>query len=228
MFSRRYFGGRYFGGGYFGGEGSVLAPADGGYFGTRYFGGRYFGGRYFGGTSGSGGVVLPVDGGYFGRRYFGGRYFGPRYFGKVLDSYDGDIWHYVNHQDPMSPMILDGVYVPPGGLETRQRNARLDRFGSSARMDIYLNGELQDVVTASPYPPRTTTIRAFTVGDGVSSEFILTHMFGTQDVIVDIYLTTTPYPEDEDANVERIDANRIRVTFPSPPAPGSRRVVVHG
>ena len=66
-----------------------------------------------------------------------------------------------------------------------------------------------------------------TVGDGSSTTLTVTHNLGSRNVIVQVFLTASPYEEVE-VGVERYDANTVKLYFASAPASGAYTVVVIG
>jgi phage-related tail fiber protein len=66
-----------------------------------------------------------------------------------------------------------------------------------------------------------------TVGDGSSTTMTVTHNLGSRNVIVQVFLTASPYEEVE-VGVERYDANTVKLYFASAPASGAYTVVVIG
>lgn len=66
-----------------------------------------------------------------------------------------------------------------------------------------------------------------TVGDGTNATLTVTHSLGSRNVIVQVYLTASPYEEVE-VGVERYDANTVKLYFASAPASGAYTVVVLG
>jgi hypothetical protein len=67
---------------------------------------------------------------------------------------------------------------------------------------------------------------ALTIGDGVNVNYIVQHGFGTRDVTVAIYDVATY--DTVVTDVVRTDTNNVTITFSSPPASNSFRVVVTG
>lgn len=65
------------------------------------------------------------------------------------------------------------------------------------------------------------------IGNGSSSDIVVTHNLGTRDVTVTIRSTSSPY-EVLLTDVECTDANSITIKFGSPPAVGQYRVTVVG
>jgi hypothetical protein len=68
---------------------------------------------------------------------------------------------------------------------------------------------------------------AVAVGDGTNTSFTVNHALGTQDVIVQIRESATPY-EVVIADIEITDANNIEVKFNTAPTSGQYRVIVIG
>lgn len=67
---------------------------------------------------------------------------------------------------------------------------------------------------------------ANTIGDGTSTSFVVAHNFGTRDVIVQLYDTTSG--ETVYADVERdANTNNVNISFGSAPASNSIRVLVY-
>jgi len=66
-----------------------------------------------------------------------------------------------------------------------------------------------------------------TIGDGSSTTLTVTHNLGSRNVIVQVFLTASPYDEVE-VGVERYDANTVKLYFASAPASGAYTVVVIG
>jgi hypothetical protein len=65
------------------------------------------------------------------------------------------------------------------------------------------------------------------IGDGVNSTFVVTHGFGTRNVIVAVYRNSPPYDEVE-VDVERTDVNTVTIrTLPTIPAPSEYIVNVN-
>lgn len=75
-----------------------------------------------------------------------------------------------------------------------------------------------NLVTASRY--------SATIGDGVSTSFVVNHNLGTRSVLVSVYDAAT-YVE-INCDKERTDANNLTLGFASPPATGAYVVVVIG
>jgi hypothetical protein len=65
------------------------------------------------------------------------------------------------------------------------------------------------------------------IGDGSSTQFDVTHNFGTRDVQVSIYRSTAPY-DDVLVDVERPDTNTVRIRFAAAPSSNQYQVVVIG
>lgn len=67
---------------------------------------------------------------------------------------------------------------------------------------------------------------AANVGNGVNTSFALVHNFGTRDVTVNVYDSTTY--ETVETDVVRTDSNTVTVTFASAPSSNAYRVVIVG
>lgn len=68
---------------------------------------------------------------------------------------------------------------------------------------------------------------AQTIGDGSATQYDVTHNFGTRDVLVTVYRNATPW-DDVLCDVERPDANTVRVRFAAAPSANQFVVVVIG
>ena len=66
-----------------------------------------------------------------------------------------------------------------------------------------------------------------TVGDGTNTTLTVTHNLGSRNVMVQVYLTASPY-EEVDVAVDRYDANTVKLYFAVAPASGAYTVVVIG
>lgn len=75
--------------------------------------------------------------------------------------------------------------------------------------------------------PGGMTKYAVTVGDGSSTTLTVTHNLGTRNVIVQVFLTASPYEEVE-VGVERYDLNTVKLYFATAPASEAYTVVVVG
>lgn len=81
-----------------------------------------------------------------------------------------------------------------------------------------------DAVNVSQLAASTYSGFATSVGDSVATFFDVVHNQGTLDVIVGVYEVATNH--DVMVDVNRVDANTVRVTFGSVIATNSHRVVV--
>lgn len=81
-----------------------------------------------------------------------------------------------------------------------------------------------DAVNVSQLTASTYAGFATSVGDGVATFFDVVHNLGTLDVIVGVYEVTTNH--DVFTDVNRVDANTVRVSFGGVVAVNSHRVVV--
>src|SRR5262245_812832 len=63
------------------------------------------------------------------------------------------------------------------------------------------------------------------VGDGSATQYDVTHNFNTRDVHVEVYRNASPW-DSVGCDVERPDANTVRLRFASAPASNAYRVVV--
>ncbi|HWQ34326.1 MAG TPA: hypothetical protein VNQ79_15870 [Blastocatellia bacterium] len=66
-----------------------------------------------------------------------------------------------------------------------------------------------------------------TFGDGSATQYDHTHNFNTRDVQVAVYRNSTPW-DDVEVDVERPDANTVRVRFTSAPASNAYNIVIIG
>ena len=66
---------------------------------------------------------------------------------------------------------------------------------------------------------------AVTIGNGVDSQFVITHSFDSYDVAVDIF-ENNGTRADFSTLVERLNVNQVRLTFTEPPASNSVRVLL--
>lgn len=70
-------------------------------------------------------------------------------------------------------------------------------------------------------------VRKYAVDCAAATSTVATHNFGTRDVTVSVYRTTTPWDE-VDCEVEHTSTNTVTVRFLVAPAAGDFRIVVHG
>lgn len=63
------------------------------------------------------------------------------------------------------------------------------------------------------------------VGDGTSTSFVVTHNFGTQDVLVMVRQNSAPYAI-VNADVEITDSNNVTVKFASAPSVDEYKVII--
>lgn len=68
---------------------------------------------------------------------------------------------------------------------------------------------------------------AANVGDGAATQIDRTHNLGTRDITVAVSTNATPW-EEVDVEVQKPDANTVRLIFAVAPATDAYRVVVHG
>lgn len=89
--------------------------------------------------------------------------------------------------------------------------------------------EQVQVVTVATQGPQGPTggsvVHVATVGDGAATSFVVTHGFGTRDVVVFVYEAASPYAQ-VIPDVEMTTANTVTIVFASPPALNSYRVIV--
>ena len=71
--------------------------------------------------------------------------------------------------------------------------------------------------------------RKFTtiIGDGISTEIIVTHNLDTVDIITSIREVATPYSQIS-ADIEIINANKIKLLFTDPPSQNQYKVIILG
>ena len=69
-------------------------------------------------------------------------------------------------------------------------------------------------------------VAAQTIGDGVTTAYAITHNFDSNDVVVQIYDTTSK--DTVYADVVRTSSNVVTITFASAPASNAYRVVITG
>lgn len=81
-----------------------------------------------------------------------------------------------------------------------------------------------DTLEALPSP---ALVYATDVGDGVETEFTVTHSLGTRDVIVQVRETASPYAYVL-ADVEAVSTSAVTVRFAAAPTAGQFRVIVTG
>lgn len=65
------------------------------------------------------------------------------------------------------------------------------------------------------------------IGDGTATQFDLSHNFSTREVLVNVYRNSTPWDTVE-TDIERPNADTIRLRFVSPPTTNAYTVVVIG
>lgn len=75
--------------------------------------------------------------------------------------------------------------------------------------------------------PGGVTKYVTTVGDGTNTTLTVTHSLGTRNVIVQVYLTASPYDQ-VDVGVEAYDTNNVKLYFATAPASGAYTVVILG
>lgn len=102
--------------------------------------------------------------------------------------------------------------------------------GASIAGDARLNlaaGGTRGAGVSAPVLSRTV---ALTIGDGVNVNYVVQHGLATRDVVVQVYDTAsgTPTYETVVTDVVRTDTNNVTVSFSTPPASNSYRVVVNG
>lgn len=68
---------------------------------------------------------------------------------------------------------------------------------------------------------------ATNIGDGVATQFDITHNFGTRAVAVSVWRATTPWDEIE-CEVQKLDTNTVRLVFASAPTTNQFQAVVLG
>lgn len=102
--------------------------------------------------------------------------------------------------------------------------------GASTTTDARTNlaaGGTQGAGVSAPVLARTV---ALTIGDGAATSYVVQHGLGTRDVLVQVYHVATGSPtyETVTTDVVRTDTNNVTISFSSPPASNSYRVVVTG
>lgn len=63
------------------------------------------------------------------------------------------------------------------------------------------------------------------IGNGAATVFEIAHNLGTQDVVVSVYNTASPY-EEVDVDIQHTDINNVTLTFAHPPAANQYRVAI--
>lgn len=74
--------------------------------------------------------------------------------------------------------------------------------------------------------PTLARVSAETIGDGSNTSYVITHNFGTRDLLVQVFDVSTY--ETVIADTVRTTTNTVTVSFSTPPASNSYRVVVTG
>jgi hypothetical protein len=93
-----------------------------------------------------------------------------------------------------------------------------------------INGDnVQELLEGLKTYVDSSTIKKFTqdIGDGTSTDIVVTHNLGTRDVVVSVYENSAPYSV-VNTNVEITDDNTITVKFTTAPTNNQYRVVVIG
>jgi hypothetical protein len=97
-------------------------------------------------------------------------------------------------------------------------------FNVGAGTGITVNAD--DVAIDSTYSGLAKRY-ASAIGDGSTTDIVVTHNLGTRDVAVTVYDAASPYAE-VDADVEHTSTNTVTVKFATAPASGAYRAVVLG
>ena len=71
-------------------------------------------------------------------------------------------------------------------------------------------------------------ILAFTIGDGAASDIVVTHGYGTRDLLVTLRQNVPPYTIDPTPTIDLTSINALTVHFSVAPDPGAYRVIIAG
>jgi len=114
-----------------------------------------------------------------------------------------------------------GTSVPPASEST----AGIAAIATQAETNAGTND--QKIVTPLKLANWSGRIRKYTttIGDGATTQFDITHNFGTRDVIVQVYRTSGNYDQVY-CDVKAHTTNTVRLNFASAPASNSLRVII--
>lgn len=111
----------------------------------------------------------------------------------------------------------------PAASET---TAGIAELATQAEVDTGTDGtRIVTPATLAAWPGRTRKHVA-NFGDGSATQYDFTHNFNTRDVQVEVYRNATPW-DSIGCDVERPDANTVRVRMASAPGSNAFRVVIH-
>jgi len=96
--------------------------------------------------------------------------------------------------------------------------------GAGYNMELYVNKN-GDLELSAIVPAAKTTKYSTTIGDGVTTTFVITHNLGSQSVSVNFYSTSAPYAM-LFTDWKHTSVTTITVTFVDPPASNAVTVVV--
>jgi hypothetical protein len=146
-------------------------------------------------------------------------------------------------------LILDGIEIDvatPSDTNVLKYDAGLNKYVPGVASTVASLDDLTDVVISSATPNQvlkfdgTNWINAespsggsvgstfsVVIGDGIETEYNITHNFSTRNIVVSITEENSPYGA-VSAYWEATDLNNVTIYFASPPASDSIRVNVYG
>jgi hypothetical protein len=115
-------------------------------------------------------------------------------------------------------------------LATNNYYANID-FNGNAIHNISDASALQDPVTLKQLQTVETTMLkkvTATIGNGTSTSFSITHNLATQDIIVQLIQTVSPYNFISPSQIQATDINSVAISFATTPATNQYRVIILG